>query len=149
MIRCFILDDEQHAIDNLKKHVEQTPFLMVVGTATSGFEVLEQWDSDSFDLLFLDIHMPGISGLELLKIIKKPIILTTAYSEYALEGFEHDVIDYLLKPINYTRFLKAVHTAVAVLKLAGVTADEKKPNPDKDYLFINGEHKGKQIKINF
>ncbi len=145
MIHCFILDDEQHAIDNLSDYVAQTPYLSLTGTATNALTHLERLRQNDYDLLFLDIHMPGITGIDLLKIINKPVILTTAHSEYALDGFEHGVIDYLLKPITYPRFLKATQKAQDILQIkTGSVPDRLKP---KDYLFIKGEHKGKQIKL--
>jgi DNA-binding LytR/AlgR family response regulator len=151
MIRCFILDDEQHAIDALKQYVAQTPFLSLSGTSTNGFEVLDLLSQNTFDLLFLDIQMPEISGLEMLNLVNTPVILTTAYSEYAVSGFEHDVVDYLLKPFTYTRFLKAAQKAAIQFKAkdslpvdAGVHVSDT-----KSYMFIKGEHKGKQLKITF
>lgn len=147
MITCFILDDEQHAVDSLSDYVQQTPFLQLAGTSTNSLELLETLGQGNFDLLFLDIHMPGVSGLELLKISKKPVILTTAYSHYALDGFEHGVIDYLLKPITYPRFLKAAQKALDTLQSKSVPASSS--FKAKDYLFIKGEYKGKQIKLSF
>jgi DNA-binding LytR/AlgR family response regulator len=151
MIRCFILDDEQHAIDALKTCIAQTPFFTLAGTSTNGFEVLNLLDQDAFDLLFLDIQMPEISGIEMLNLIKTPVILTTAYTEYAVHGFEHDVVDYLLKPFTYSRFLKAAQKAATLLKAKdNLPADSNIHTPGaKGYMFIKGEHKGKQIKINF
>jgi DNA-binding LytR/AlgR family response regulator len=151
VIRCFILDDEQHAIDALKTCIEQTPFLTLAGTATNGFEVLNLLDQNVFDLLFLDIQMPEISGIEMLNLVKTPIILTTAYTEYAVEGFNHDVVDYLLKPFTYARFLKAAQKASILFKAKNNAPPEPKTAAvtDKDYMFIKGEHKGKQLKINF
>lgn len=147
MITCFILDDEQHAVDSLSDYVQQTPFLRLVGTSTNSLEALEPLGQGNFDLLFLDIHMSGISGLELLKISKKPVILTTAYSNYALDGFEHGVVDYLLKPITYPRFLKAAQKALELLQNKSLALNNNQKA--KDYLFIKGEHKGKQIKLSF
>lgn len=148
MIRCFILDDEQHAIDSLTKYVLKTPFLQLAGSATNGLEALPQLEQQRIDLLFLDIHMPAISGLELLKLIDVKVILTTAYSEYAFEGYEYDVVDYLLKPIAYTRFLKAAQKAYAIFNTTKDIASAPQPS-GKDYFFIKGGHKGKQIRINF
>jgi DNA-binding LytR/AlgR family response regulator len=149
MIRCFILDDEQHAIDALKTCIEQTPFLTLAGTSTNGFEVLNLLDQNVFDLLFLDIQMPEISGIEMLNLVKTPIILTTAYTEYAVEGFNHDVVDYLLKPFTYARFLKAAQKASILFRAKPNLPAEPDVPQTKGYIFIKGEHKGKQLKINF
>src|SRR6195952_3323527 len=100
MINCLIVDDEQHAIDILVHYVSQTPFLHLVATATNPMEALQIVNSQKCDLIFLDIQMPEISGIDFIKAIhgKSNVILTTAYSEFALESYELDVVDYLLKP---------------------------------------------------
>ncbi len=106
MIHCIILDDEEHAIELLKLHIEQTPFLKLVGTTMDPIKALELLNAKEVDLLFLDIQMPGMTGLEFMQLLngKCKVILTTAFREYALEGFEHNVVDYLLKPIIFTWF---------------------------------------------
>jgi two-component system LytT family response regulator len=150
MIRCFILDDEQHAIDALKTCIDQTPFLTLAGTATNGYEVLDLLPQHTFDLLFMDIQMPKISGIEMLGLVDTPVILTTAYSEYAVDGFNHDVVDYLLKPFTHSRFLKAAQKASILIKSKNKLSADRVVHPvsAKDYIFIKGEHKGKQFKIN-
>lgn len=148
MIRCLILDDEQYAIDNLADFIRELPYMTVAGTATNGIEALELLNSGDFDLLFMDIQMPGLTGIDLLKIVHIPVILVTAHSQYAFDGFEYDVIDYLLKPFSYTRFLKAVQKAVSVINKRD-KAPPQSPQMEKGYLFVNGEHKGKKIKIDF
>ncbi|WP_118974425.1 LytR/AlgR family response regulator transcription factor [Taibaiella koreensis] len=145
MIRCFITDDEAYAVNTLKTYIEQTPGLGWVGSANDGFSALDFIRNNQVDLLFLDIQMPHISGIEVLKLVDVPVILTTAYTEYAIEGFDHGVVDYLLKPIGYSRFLKAIQKAALWLERAAVN----KVDTEKEYLFIKGEHKGKQIKIEF
>jgi len=153
MISCYIIDDEQHSVDILEKYVTQTPFLKLVGSTTQALEALRTITNEKVDLVFLDIHMPSISGIDLLKIFTNDtkIILTTAYSEYALDGFEHDVIDYLLKPITYQRFLKAAQKALNLFQSSYSKKTEavEKKHADKHYFFVKTEHKGKQIKINF
>lgn len=109
-IRCLIVDDEPLAIRLLQTHIAQLPYFEVAGTCGNAVEALEILSRQAIDLLFLDIRMPRLSGLELLKTLQKPprTILTTAYREYALDGFELDVVDYLLKPVTFDRFFKSV-----------------------------------------
>lgn len=108
-----IIDDETPAVNILKRFVEKVSFLELICATTDAFEGLNILNSQQVDLLFIDIEMPDITGVEFVKSLKmKPIVVfTTAYREYALEGFELDVIDYLLKPIRFERFLKAVNKA--------------------------------------
>src|SRR5215203_5692440 len=110
MINCIIVDDEQHAIDILVHYVKQTPFLNLVGTTTNPIEALNTVTTSKPDLVFLDIQMPELSGIDFIKAIngKAKVILTTAYSEFALDGYELEVVDYLLKPVRFPRFLAAV-----------------------------------------
>jgi two-component SAPR family response regulator len=114
MINCIIVDDEQHAIDILVHYVSQTPQLNLLGTAVNPIEALQMVTAEKVDLIFLDIQMPELSGIDFIKAIQKKskIILTTAYSEFALESYELDVVDYLLKPIRLPRFLQAVQKVV-------------------------------------
>src|SRR5688500_14587791 len=110
MMKCIIVDDEQHAIDILVHYVSQTPYLQLVGTTTNPMDALQLVNSQKIDLVFLDIQMPELSGIDFIKAIqgKAKVILTTAYSEFALESYELDVTDYLLKPVRFPRFLQAV-----------------------------------------
>jgi len=109
-IRCLLVDDEPLAIQLLQKHIAQLDFFEIVGVCNNAVKALEVLNTEDIDLLFLDIKMPQISGLDLLRTLRRPprTILTTAYREYALDGFELDVVDYLLKPITFDRFFKAV-----------------------------------------
>jgi two-component system, LytTR family, response regulator len=112
-LTCLIVDDEPMARHLLQDYVSKVPFLQLIDTCSSPLAALEILRNQPVDLLFLDVQMPEITGTTLLKILqKKPmVILTTAYSQYALEGYELDVVDYLLKPITLERFLKAVEKA--------------------------------------
>jgi DNA-binding LytR/AlgR family response regulator len=149
MINCIIVDDEQHAIDILVHYVKQTPHLNLVTATTNPIEALQIIAEQKIDLIFLDIQMPELSGMDLIKAIngKANVILTTAYSEFALESYELDVVDYLLKPIRLPRFLQAVQKAI---KEAEDHVEENYPllDPEDDYIFVKTESKGKLLKIN-
>lgn len=149
MLSCLIIDDEQGAIDILKNFVEKTPFLKLIHSTTNPVEAISFVQNQKIDLIFLDIHMPQISGLDFMKVVqgKSKVILTTAYSEFALEGFENEALDYLLKPIPFERFLKATQKALNATPFASpaLPAVEKQD----DYIFVKTENKGKMIKINF
>jgi two-component system, LytTR family, response regulator len=109
-IRCLIVDDEPPARDVLRRYIAKIPLLQLAGECGNAVEALSLLQHQPIDLMFLDISMPQLKGNELLKILKHPprVIFTTAHPEYALEGYELDVVDYLLKPIQFDRFLKAV-----------------------------------------
>lgn len=109
-IKCLIVDDEPLAIRLIEKHIAKIDDLEVVATCNNALKAFEVLNSQSIDLLFLDIKMPNILGIEFLKSLKNPpkTILTTAYRDYALEGYDLGVVDYLLKPITLERFLKAI-----------------------------------------
>ena len=107
---CLIIEDQIPAQETLAGFIEQVPTLSLLSTYISPLEALQDLDSGMVDVLFLDVHLPKLSGIELLKSLQEPpqTILTTAFSEYAIDGFELDVVDYLLKPFSFERFLKAV-----------------------------------------
>ncbi len=109
-INCLLIDDEPPAIALLEKYVGMIDQLNIVGTSHSAVKAFDMLDNKKIDLIFLDIQMPVLSGIDFVKTLKKPpaVILTTAYREYALDGYDIDIIDYLLKPIKFDRFLKAV-----------------------------------------
>ena len=115
---CLIVDDEPFARKLMEEYVAKVPYLTLVQSCASGLTAIEVLQQRRVDILFLDINMPEITGLSLLKILKrKPlVVLTTAYSEYALEGYELDVADYLLKPITLERFLKSVEKVTSRLQ---------------------------------
>jgi DNA-binding LytR/AlgR family response regulator len=116
-IKCIIVDDEPAAHYVLANYIKQNPLLELVYEAFNGVEALKYLQDNTIDLMFLDIDMPEITGIEMLKKLPKPpsTILTTAYSEYALESYEYGVLDYLLKPIFYPRFVKAVNRFFATV----------------------------------
>lgn len=112
-MNCLIVDDEPLAIDLLDSFVSKIPYLNLVGKCLNAFEALELMQTNTIDLLFLDIQMPNVTGIDLVKSLSKQplIIFTTAYSNYALDGFNLNAVDYLVKPIPFERFLKAVNKA--------------------------------------
>ena len=109
-IKCLLIDDESPAVELLEKYASMIEQLEVVGTSHSAIKAFDMLKDTPVDLMFLDIQMPVLNGIDFIKSLKNPpaIILTTAYREYALDGYELDIIDYLLKPIAFDRFLKAV-----------------------------------------
>lgn len=155
MIRCIAVDDEAYASEIIATYINKTPFLTLVGTTTSAFEALNLVQEGKVDLVFLDIQMPELTGIQFLKITggKCKVILTTAYSEYALEGFDLDVVDYLLKPVSYERFYKAALKAQQLLMPTTAEPDLKESAPianaSNDFMFIKGDTKNKFIKINY
>src|ERR1700761_4392681 len=120
MIRCLVVDDEALALHILEDYISKIPFLQLVKATTNPIEALGIVQDKGAELVFLDVQMPELSGIQFLKIAngKAKVILTTAYPQYALEGYELDVIDYLLKPIAFDRFYKAAQKAQAVLQPA-------------------------------
>ncbi|MFB6454990.1 LytR/AlgR family response regulator transcription factor [Chitinophaga sp. Hz27] len=148
MINCLIVDDEQHAIDILVHYVKQTAFLNLLHATTTPLEALQIINTQKVDLVFLDIQMPEISGIDFIKTIRTntKVILTTAYSEFAAESFDLEVIDYLLKPVPFPRFLKASQRALNLIS-SGISQmnDEL---VDDDYIFVKTELKGKMLKVN-
>lgn len=117
-LKCLIVDDEEIAINGIMDYMEDLEYLQLVDTCSSGIDVLEVLKYKEIDLMFLDINMPRLTGLELLESLEKPplTILTTAYSEYALDGFRLHVVDYLLKPYTFQRFVQATQKAVDLFR---------------------------------
>lgn len=146
---CIIVDDEQHAIDVLEHYVRQLPALELLASFTNPLDALHYLNSTAVDLVFLDIQMPGISGIHLARVIgdRTKVILTTAYSEFVTEGFDLEVADYLLKPVPFPRWLKAVQR-VQQMHDAPKTAVSENGEPSDDYFFVKTEAKGKMLKIN-
>ena len=151
-IKCLIADDEPIARQIIENYSKDIPYLEVVATCKNAFEVMEVLQKEQIDLLFLDINMPKFSGISLLKsLAKKPeVIITTAYPEYAIEGFELAVTDYLLKPFSLERFLQAVLKVQQKLKTVPketVTQIVATPEKEVTSLFIKSDKK--IIKLNF
>ena len=113
-VRCLIVDDEPLALDVLENYIERLDTLELVARCKNAIEAYNKIQTEKIDLLFLDIQMPKLTGIDFMKSVKNPpkVIFTTAYREYAIEGYELDAIDYLLKPISFERFLKAVNKVI-------------------------------------
>ena len=143
-ITCIITDDEPFARKGLHGYVEKIGFLDLKGVCEDALQLSNVLQQQPVDLLFLDIQMPHITGIEFIRALSHPpkVIFTTAFEQYALQGFELDVIDYLLKPISYERFLKAAWKARDYFALR-----EEKSNPAVPYMFAKSN--GKLEKINF
>lgn len=140
-IKCIAIDDEPLALKQISSYVDKTPFLEVVALCHSAFEAMEYLAINEVDLMFVDINMPDLSGMDFVKsLIQKPqIIFTTAYSEYAIEGFQVDALDYILKPISYASFLKAVNKAKTWFELNQKQTESIQTTQDS--IFVKSEYK--------
>lgn len=136
-MRCLIVDDEPLARQVLKEFVDRVPFLEVVGNCGSATEAIDLMNNTPVDLIFLDIHMPRLSGLDFISIINNPpqFIFVTAFSEYALQGFNVNATDYLMKPVPFDRFLKAVYKAYELHRLRN-KATENTESDNSKYLLV-------------
>lgn len=141
-MNVIIVDDEPLAIDVLETYIEQMPQLNIVGRCTNALEANELLRKEKVDLMFLDIQMPQITGIDLLKSLSNPpmVIFTTAYSNYALEGFELNAIDYLLKPISLDRFMKAVNKAQEKYNLLHADSSGGRESED-EFFFVKADKK--------
>ena len=143
LLRCIAIDDESLALDLVEDNIAKVPFLKLDARCRNAFEAIEYLQNNQVDLIFLDIQMPGLTGVQFLEgLTHKPmVIFVTAYQQYALEGFNLDVIDYVLKPISFERFLKASHKALDFYKSKlslqgqGPTAESK-----TDFIFIHADY---------
>ncbi|MBC7745848.1 MAG: response regulator transcription factor [Flavobacterium sp.] len=149
MIRCLIVDDEPLALDIIEDYISKVPFLELVKSTTSAIEGLSLVQNNNIDLVFLDVQMPELTGLQFLKIIngRCDVILTTAYSQYALEGYELDVIDYLLKPIAFDRFYKAAQKVLHQKQNSSPLPSPETPasNIHHNFIFVKTENKIQKI----
>jgi two-component system, LytTR family, response regulator len=146
MIRCLIVDDEPLAISLLENHIAQIPFLSLSGKCFHALETLDFLQKNTVDLVFLDINMPHLTGMQLKVLLpeNQRVIFTTAYSEYAVESYEKNAVDYLLKPITFERFLKSVLKFKVSFEKQGI---EKSNETNSSYTFIKS---GKEIiQINY
>lgn len=141
MIRCIIIEDERLAQDVIKNHLQQTPRFSLVGTFRTAPEAMDIIEKEEVDLIFLDIQLPGMTGIHFLRSLPNPplVVFTTAYPEYALESYEFNVIDYLLKPVSFERFSKTVDKIMDG-KIFKTLATESK-SFSQDHLFIRSNSK--------
>ncbi len=142
-IRCVLIDDEPLARRGLKEYIDDTPFLQLEAEFDSPLKAAAWLETGQADLLFLDIEMPKISGLQLMKMLPSspPVIFTTAYPQYALDGFELNALDYLVKPISFDRFLKAAHRAKELTELRRLNAQEAAQPQTEPFFFIKADNK--------
>lgn len=141
MLRCIAVDDEELAVELLEDNISKVPFLQLVATCQDAFEAIKVLETQTIDLIFLDIQMPGLTGLQFIQslAIKPMIVLITAYEKYALQGFNLDVLDYLVKPVSFDRFMKACNKAKEMHDLKH--AKPKETAPAKEYFFVNVDYK--------
>jgi len=141
LIRCIIIEDERLAQDVIKSHLQKSGRFTLVGTYRNAPEAKEAIEKNEIDLIFLDIQLPGMTGLNFLRALSNPplVVFTTSYPEYALESYEFNVIDYLLKPISYERFSKTIDKIIDG-KIFKIAAGETKPL-HREYIFIRSNSK--------
>ncbi len=145
---CIIIEDEPLAAEILQEYVGNVPFLTLKNTYADALAALEDLSSSDIDLIFLDINLPKLKGFDFIKTLKNPphIIITTAYHEYALQGYEQDVVDYLLKPIDFSRFLKAVNKLKTINSKKAYSSAVFIPQGN-NYMFVNTSKK--KVKLCF
>jgi len=145
-LSCIIIDDEPMARKGLAEDIKEIDFIEIVGVAENALQAMDMITKKEPDIIFLDIEMPKFNGLELVKMLQKPpmVIVTTAYPEYAVEGYQLDVIDYLLKPIAFSRLLKACNKARELFALK----HNAKKESNEDYFFIKCDGIHEKILLN-
>ena len=141
IIKCLIVEDEPKALCLLQEYVEQVNYLELIHTSLNAIDAINYANSQKVDLVFLDINLPDLSGLEVATLLKEKtkIIFTTAYSEYAVESYEQNATDYLLKPITFNRFLKAVQKATKAIKEEEVNTEKVKISSQDTFLVKDGK----------
>jgi DNA-binding LytR/AlgR family response regulator len=150
-LKCVAIDDEPLARECITNYVREIDFLQLTGTGNNPVDLTRLLDEQEVDLIFLDIQMPVINGIEFLRMTQNPpmVIITTAYPSYALDGFQLDVLDYLVKPITFNRFFKAVSKAKDYHNLLiRSTNESSKAEPTADYFFIKCDYKYERIYFN-
>ena len=140
-IKCVAIDDEPLALKQIGAYLERTPFFETIALCSNAFEALKFIREGEVDLLFVDINMPDLNGLDFVRSLERkiPVIFTTAYSEYAIDGFQVDALDYLLKPISYASFLKSANKAKTWFDINHKSNEVVQPQ--MDYLFVKSEHR--------
>jgi two-component system, LytTR family, response regulator LytT len=147
-IQCIAIDDEPLAVKKISAYIQKTPFLELVAECRSAFEAMEIINNRSVQLLFIDINMPDLNGMEFVKsLTEKPyVVFTTAYSEYAVEGFQVDAADYLLKPITYSSFLKAANKVKNLIDLQA-NSQKESIRTTASHLFVKSDYKLIRIEL--
>lgn len=142
-LNCAIVDDEPLALNLLESYVNKTPFLTLAGKYSSAIQAMKELPGKQIDLLFLDIQMPELNGLEFSKMVNSHtrIVFTTAFGQYAIDGYKVNALDYLLKPISYVDFLQAANKAVQWFELL------QQPKEEIDSIFVKSEYKLVQIEL--
>jgi DNA-binding LytR/AlgR family response regulator len=152
-IKCIVVDDEPLAQRVIEKYSEDIPGIEIISKCKDAIEAMQVINEKEVDLIFLDINMPKISGINFLKTLKKPplVVITTAYSEYAIEGFELDVTDYLMKPFSFERFLKAIQKVQEKLKEKNKISAENEEHENKaendEYIFVKSSKKTYKLNL--
>ena len=153
MITCIIVDDDQFSVNALKKYASQIPFLDVKLATTSAIEALQMISNQPIDLLFSDVFMPELNGMDLIKAVKGKCkcVLITAYSDYAVEGFSEGIVHYLTKPVPFPKFLEAAQRVETLINLEKKAFEiiPVKAEKEQRYIFVKTGHKGVKVKINF
>jgi two-component system LytT family response regulator len=149
LIRCLVADDEPPARDIIKRYIGEMPMLELVGECSNAIQVIGFLQNHDVDLIFLDIRMPQLTGVDLLRTLRHPpkIIFTTAFAEYALEGYDLDVVDYLLKPIPFDRFIKAVAKVLQLGQQRGIVEPQPIVTQTKSDGFVYFRADRKMIKV--
>jgi len=149
MLNCIAIDDEPLALELLEDNISKVPFLKLVASCENPIRAMEVLEKQRIDLVFLDIQMPGLTGLQFIKSLSvKPLfILITAYEKYALEGYSLDVVDYLVKPVSLDRFIKACHKARELFELR-IAKPGTTNEPASDYFFVNVDYSLLKVMFN-
>lgn len=149
-IKCIAIDDEPPALSQMEEYISRVPFLEPIRFFDNAFDTIEFLKNNDIDLMFLDIEMEGLTGIQLLNVMKKrpKVVLTTAYSQYALKAFDLNVSDYLLKPISFERFLQSVEKVYDSIKAQPLNTSSESINTEthsRNYIFVKTEYRMQRI----
>ena len=156
MVRCIAIDDEPLALRQIKSYIERTGSLELVATYRNAFEAQQILETEAVDLIFVDINMPDMNGLDFVRSLTTAhyIVFTTAHAEFALEGFKLNAIDYLLKPFDYNEFMKATQKVISLVDLVerchaaeSAVAQNEAEEADKEYISVKADYKTQLVKI--
>lgn len=156
MVRCIAIDDEPLALRQIKSYIERTGSLELVATCRNAFEAQQVLETEAVDLIFVDINMPDMNGLDFVRSLLTThyIVFTTAHAEFALEGFKLNAIDYLLKPFDYNEFMKATQKVISLVDLVerchaaeSAVAQNEAEEADKEYISVKADYKTQLVKI--